>query len=252
MLWAETISKGYLFTDLETGGLEPTQNPIVQLAAIMTDSDLNIRSMYTSFVNPRQDQIITQESIDTHHLTREKLESAPSANQVYNSFFWFAHSYDAPLIFAGYKCFFDYQFLEHLRIECGTLSAPYVTPWLDILRIARRELNLPDGHKLTTVAQHLGCFVDGAHDALADIYMTLKIARILRDTETYRNFCAGGFPQIMAKASACKKAKCGRRIVWMKTTKDKKCPVDAHSVHPGDELYDPKLHVCHFDTCGGD
>jgi hypothetical protein len=44
---------------------------------------------------------------------------------------------------------------------------------------------------------------------------------------------------------------CQRKIVWLKTSRQKPIPVDADGVNEGDVWFDPKngRHVTHFATC---
>lgn len=47
----------------------------------------------------------------------------------------------------------------------------------------------------------------------------------------------------------CRADSCRKPIIWLKTASGKNMPVDADTVEPGDELYDPARHVSHFKTC---
>ncbi len=47
----------------------------------------------------------------------------------------------------------------------------------------------------------------------------------------------------------CRADSCRARIIWLKTDTGKRMPVDADSVEPADETYDPAKHVSHFKTC---
>ena len=42
---------------------------------------------------------------------------------------------------------------------------------------------------------------------------------------------------------------CRARIIWFKTVAGRNMPVDADTVEPADETYDPTRHVSHFATC---
>lgn len=49
-------------------------------------------------------------------------------------------------------------------------------------------------------------------------------------------------------SSFCKS--CRARIVWMKTAAGRSIPVDAATVNPDQETFDPLLgHISHFATC---
>jgi len=42
---------------------------------------------------------------------------------------------------------------------------------------------------------------------------------------------------------------CRARIIWLKTSKGKNMPVDADTVEPEDNEFDPSRHTSHFATC---
>lgn len=42
---------------------------------------------------------------------------------------------------------------------------------------------------------------------------------------------------------------CGEYIVFLRTAKGSRMPVDVDTVDEGDEEFDPKRHVSHFSTC---
>lgn len=42
---------------------------------------------------------------------------------------------------------------------------------------------------------------------------------------------------------------CGESIVFLPTSTGKTMPVDERSIEPGDDVFDPKVHVSHFATC---
>lgn len=42
---------------------------------------------------------------------------------------------------------------------------------------------------------------------------------------------------------------CHAKIIWFKTEAGKNMPVDADTVEPEDDEYDPPRHISHFATC---
>ncbi len=42
---------------------------------------------------------------------------------------------------------------------------------------------------------------------------------------------------------------CRAMIIWFKTEAGANMPVDADTVNPADEEYDPPRHISHFATC---
>lgn len=170
---------GYLFLDLETGGLDQDKHAIVQVAAIRTDVDLNIRGSFRSYIKPAEGLTITERATETHGLTAEMLRDEPSEWEIAQALQSFVLT-GKNLAFAGFNCQFDFKFLEAWRKRHGLAPWPFAKPWLDIMLTAERELGLHKWPKLTEVAERFGINTKGAHDAAADILMTVQVARALR------------------------------------------------------------------------
>lgn len=166
----------YLFCDLETTGLEETQHAIVQIAAIATDEAFNVRGYFMSYIKPWPGAEITDEALAINGLTREFIDKAPSEDVVAMALATFIGCYGEPT-FAGFNCPFDLKFLAAMSERTG-IALGYAVPWLCVYTRAKKHLRL-DSYKLTSVAEHLGIPVDGAHDATADLLMTIRIARKL-------------------------------------------------------------------------
>jgi DNA polymerase-3 subunit epsilon len=182
---------GFLFTDLETSGLDAKANAIMQIGAIITDRRFKILGSFMSLMKPEPGQIIEPKALEVTGFRLEDFEEAPPQKQVMEAFCKFALSCGEPLAFAGFNCPFDLSFLDASRERCGIINAPYSVPWLDLLPIARKELKLPS-HKLVHVADHLGVSIGGAHDALVDSLTTIKVARALFPTATMQRLFGEG------------------------------------------------------------
>jgi DNA polymerase III epsilon subunit-like protein len=176
----------YIFIDLETGGLEPTRHSILQVAAVITDLDLKIRGHFMSYIRPHPDLEINDEALAINQLCREELEFAPIESRVALALKHFAHTNHftgSSARFAGYNCKFDLEFLDGMWKRHELLPAPYAVPWLDIYAVTKTKFGSDSGlpnFRLTTVATHLGISPHGAHDAHADLIMTIEVAKRLR------------------------------------------------------------------------
>ncbi len=173
----------YIFVDLETGGLDPLRHAILQVAAVITDLDLKIRGHFMSYVKPHPNLEITEEALSVNQLCREELELAPLESQVALALKHFADTSGPSTRFAGFNCKFDLEFLDELWKRHDLLPAPYAVPWLDIYAVTKTKYDYDSGlanFRLATVASHLGISSHGAHDASADLIMTIAVARQLR------------------------------------------------------------------------
>lgn len=73
---------------------------------------------------------------------------------------------------------FDGPFLQQwYRKQDAFLAADYKV--LDTLALAEFILPELESHKLEEIAKHLGCFREGAHDAMIDVYMLCDVTQIL-------------------------------------------------------------------------
>lgn len=53
------------------------------------------------------------------------------------------------------------------------------------------------------------------------------------------------------RITRCKTQGCNARIIFLETSSGKRMPVDADTVEPDDELFDPSKHTSHFANCVG-
>jgi len=173
----------YLFVDLETGGLYPDKHAVLQVAAISTDFDFNVKGQFMSYIKPHPELEITQEALMINQLSLDSLQSAPSEKSVALAFSHFARLVGPAPRFAGYNCQFDLEFLACLWRRHDLLPAPYQVPWLDIYAVAKSRLGTDAGlpnFKLASVANYFAVDTAGAHDAVADLIMTIEIAKRLK------------------------------------------------------------------------
>jgi DNA polymerase III subunit epsilon len=179
----ELSGETYLFVDLETGGLVPERHSILQLAAVLTDQNLKIQGYFMSYVRPHPDLEVTAEALAINQLRLEDLGSAPSEALVAQALNNFANLAVGKPRFAGYNCKFDLLFLDEMWRRQSTTVPPYKAPWLDVLDVARIKLELDSAlvnFKLATIAQHFGVDSSGAHDAGADLMITIQVAKQLK------------------------------------------------------------------------
>lgn len=181
---------GYFFCDTETGGLKE-HHPILEIACIRTDLEFRIKEYWRTYVKPYDGSVIEKEALDTHHLSEDFLKDQPSEMDVALSLQCFLKG-RGRLRFAGYNCKYDLGMLEGLKKRTIGESElwGFETPWLCLLEEAREKLpNLPpvwnerwkknQTHTLELVCRHFGITIQGAHQAAADIYATVEIARKL-------------------------------------------------------------------------
>lgn len=165
----------YLFVDLETGGLKAEKHPILQLAAVVTNSDLEPRAYFMTYINP-EDMECDPKALEVNRLNLTFLKQQIGEAQAMSAFFnWLPHR---RMKWAGYNAPFDIGFIRAAEKRTG-ISIPFIEPAVDILKICRAELNLCS-YKLDDVREHFGISKAGSHDAMKDIMDTIQIARKIK------------------------------------------------------------------------
>src|ERR1700722_897659 len=122
----------YLFVDLETGGLYPDKHAVLQVAAVITDFNFNIKGQFMSYIQPHPELEVTPEALKINQLSLEVLTFAPPEKTVVLALSHFLRMVGVAPRFAGYNCQFDLEFLAGMWQRHDLLPAHYQVPWLDI------------------------------------------------------------------------------------------------------------------------
>ena len=153
----------YTVIDLETTGLDPLYDSIIEFAAIRVEKG-HIVDQYSSLVNPgyQIDGFITELT----GITNEMLASAPSIESILPSFLDFVRA-DTIL---GHNVNFDINFL-YTACE-RQLSKPFCNDFIDTMRFSRRLFPEERHHRLIDLIQRFGLGDTEEHRALSDAFQT--------------------------------------------------------------------------------
>ena len=191
------MSQTFIFYDTETSDRDPFFGQIYQLAAVLTDSDLNpidsfdLRSKRLPHVLPSPGALLVN-GLDPSSLDQAQYSNYEFAGEVRRRFIeW------TPSIICGYNSFgFDEKCLRSLFYQ--NLYPPYFTQLegisrIDILPLTQAaELLYPSAleyplndkgktsKKLEHVAPANGFEEHNAHDALGDVEATIYVARLIK------------------------------------------------------------------------
>lgn len=167
--------------DVETTGMSPSRDRIVQLGAVRIDRDGYV-SRFNSFVNPGRP--IPPEVVCIHHITDEMVASAPNFSQVGREFLAFA---DRSTLVA-HNARFDLGFLQE------SLSRTGLPLWkgrtLDTLRLLKTTHPGLPSYKLQSlraIFQLDSAEAMQAHRADADVEWTLQLLKIALDVAIAAN-----------------------------------------------------------------
>jgi len=161
-----TPSKPIVFFDLETTGVNTSQDKIVQIGAIKLNID-GTEEVKNVLVNPTIP--IPEGATEVHGISDEDVKDKPKFNQIAKSFASWLSGCDL----AGYNSDnFDIPMLIEEFHKAGVDFPEDGTSFVDVLKIER----LVNSHTLgNTYKRYTGEELEGAHDALADVRATLVI-----------------------------------------------------------------------------
>lgn len=162
----DTLKRHLVAFDVETTGLSPFSDRIVEFGAVKFDPSGEIVATFEELVNPGQP--IPPEVTAIHGITDAAVRDCPSLESVSPLFRAFLGPF-TNLLFA-HNAIFDTRFLAHELVRQGLPLTDFAI--FDTIDVARRLVH-ERSYKLGLVAEALGIRQTGAHRALADA-LTVK------------------------------------------------------------------------------
>ena len=155
--------KDYTVFDLETTGINPAKDTIIEISAVKVRNH-RIVDEFTTLVNP--DRPIPAGATAVNGITDDMVADAPHLAEAIGKFLTFIgddilvghniHTFDTNFVYdAGWK----------------TLGVEVRNDYIDTLFMARKCLPRLHHHKLTDLAEHFELATEGAHRALFDCRM---------------------------------------------------------------------------------
>ena len=156
--------------DVETTGLKPQGNDIIEVSAIKYGSSFVPESCFTTLCKPRNH--IPAEASKINHITDEMVEAAPPFSLIAAGL----SEYMKGCNVVGQNVEFDTDFLYTCGVELPE------TKYFDTCQLARYTLKDMVNYKLPTLCSHYGIYRDDAHRSLSDAYATaLVFENLIRD-----------------------------------------------------------------------
>ena len=162
----------YVCVDLETTGLNPKYEKIIEIGAVKVVEG-QIVERFSTFVNPGRK--LEERIIELTGITQEQVEEAPYIEEVLPDFLEFCGDF----ALLGHRVLFDFSFLKKAAVN---QKLTFEKKGIDTLRIARRFLPELPRRTLPYLCEHYG-ISHRAHRALHDAEATCSLYRIL--TENY-------------------------------------------------------------------
>ncbi|WP_206457826.1 PolC-type DNA polymerase III [Anaerovorax sp. IOR16] len=152
-------SDEYVVFDLETTGLSPTRNEIIEIGAVKVKNKVIIDEFLT-FVKPSITKL-PEKITELTGITDDMLKDAPTLDAVFEPFMEFIG--ELPLV--AHNADFDVSFV---RVACAKRGRELLNPKVDTLYMARTLLKELKRHKLNLVANALGVVLENHHRAVDD------------------------------------------------------------------------------------
>ncbi|MFA5855194.1 MAG: 3'-5' exonuclease [Candidatus Gracilibacteria bacterium] len=160
-------STPFVVVDLETTGLEPRLDRIVEIAAVKVLNG-QIVDEWSSLVNPGI--FVPQETTDITGITTELLYAAPQFRDVADEYLRFLGE---DSVFAAHNVDFDRSFMNHHLIRVGLEAMPH--PYLCTFKLAKLVYPNFGKYGLGALADMLKIDLMQAHRAIHDARATAEL-----------------------------------------------------------------------------
>lgn len=162
------MTNSYVCVDLETTGLNPKRDKIIEIGAVKVVEGV-VTERFSTFVNPGRK--LEERIVELTGIRDENLYDAPVINEVLPGFMEFLEDY--PLL--GHSVLFDFSFLKKAAVD---MKLPFEKKALDSLRIARVYLAELESRSLDKLCEYYE-IPHTAHRALQDAEATVTLYQIL-------------------------------------------------------------------------
>lgn len=165
------MNNSYISVDLETTGLNPKTDKIIEIGAVKVING-QVEGKYHSLVSPRQK--LAERVTELTGINDDMLKAAPGIEACIVDFLEF--SGEMPLL--GHHIIFDYSFLKRAAVN---QSLAFERKGIDTLKLCRRFM--PEDHKknLEDACAFYGIKRTTVHRALEDAADTSRLYQILRE-----------------------------------------------------------------------
>lgn len=166
-----SMIENYVVIDLETTGLDPKRDKIIEVGMIKVVNN-EIVGQYETFVNPRRK--LKPEIIELTGIADSDLEGAPDQEEIIHQVIRFCD--EMPLI--GHFIMFDYSFLKRLAVNLGI---SFEKNGIDTLKLCRQFMPADSKKNLKQACLYYEIEQKGAHRALQDAFVTHQLYQKIKD-----------------------------------------------------------------------
>ena len=164
----ENMIESYVCIDLETTGLNPKTDKIIEIGVVKVSDD-QIAQEWETFVNPERQ--LEKRITELTGIHDEQLSSAPKIEEVLQTLLEMTEGF----ILLGHSVLFDYSFIKKAAVN---QRLNFEKDGIDTLKIARKYLADLESRSLPGLCEHYG-IPHSAHRALHDARATVELYRKL-------------------------------------------------------------------------
>lgn len=168
----DKLVSSYVVLDIETTGLSPSKNEIIELAAIKVKNN-KVLEVYNKLIKPQEN--ISELITSITNISKEMIENSPTIDEIISDFYGFIKDE----IIIGYNVCFDLKFIND---KCNKyLGFSISNKYIDVMRLVKMIFPNIHHYKQTDIADLFNINIDSAHRALKDceicnsIYERIKI-----------------------------------------------------------------------------
>lgn len=172
------LPEDYVVVDLETTGLRPEIDEIIEIGAVRVRG-FEITDTFSTLVYPANgiDPFITQLT----GITAEMLENAPRITEALSQFLRFVDND----IVVGHNVHFDINFIYDKCIEWFGFG--FSNDFIDTKRMSRKLFPEYRHHRLCDLEERFGLRNGQAHRALSDVMLTNDCYLYMRNIQRQKN-----------------------------------------------------------------
>lgn len=161
--------KSYIAFDVETTGLNPEENEIIEIGALKVRGG-KVQERFMEFIRPKV--MISSAITKLTGITNEMVEQARSRREVVSEFLEFC----GDDILIGHNVIFDYSFVKVSALGEGML---FEKAGIDTLKIARKVHKDMESKSLGNLCDYYNIENNAAHRAYHDALATAKLYQTL-------------------------------------------------------------------------
>lgn len=118
-----TLKQRYIAFDVETTGLSPYNDRIIELGAVLFENGIPVKK-YGTLVNPMVN--IPTAASEVNHITNQMIQDAPTEKEVYTNLINFlGDALQEKTVICAHNAKFDMDFLSHALMRLGH-NAKYI------------------------------------------------------------------------------------------------------------------------------